>query len=295
MRNCVICRKDKEEFNTEHIIPDSIGGTLIIDSVCTECNSKLGSKVDKHLVNHFFFVAKRESLQLKSQNNLIPNSFDTQTFFLKSDTKQHLRFEKDLNRFKLIPKVKKNGVSFDINDTKNIKKYCKKHKLNISQFDIFNVSNQLIGEIKIDTININIALLKIAYEFAIKELPYYYEDKNAKIISSKIYDVAYGSANPNVIDTSGVWLHSTLLESNKFDLFRKYIDLDSNNHLMILYSHKNLGLFCDIKIFDVIYFSVQLSENMFDIDIMVFENELENRDNKVESLIEFIFRKTVNP
>ena len=295
MKNCIICRSTKEEYNIEHIIPDSIGGTLTIDSVCTECNSKLGSKVDKYLVNHFFCIVKREFLQLKSQNNLIPNSFESQTFFLKSDPMQPLTFDKDFNKLKLIPKVDRAGASFDLNDTKNIKNYCKKHKIDISQFDIADVSNQIVGKIKIATKDFNIALLKIAYEFAITVVPQYYEDITAKKISRMIYDVAYGNAQINIIDSSDIKLHSSLLESNNFDFFKKYVDLDSNNHLMILFSNKELGLVCNIKIFDSIYFSVQLSDKDFKIETVVFENELDILENKIESLMEFLIRKNVSP
>lgn len=295
MKRCIICRKDKEEYSLEHIIPDSIGGTLTIESVCSECNSKLGSKVDKYLVNHFFCVVKRESLQLKSQNNLIPNSFKIQNFMLKSDPKQYLTFEEDSSKFKLIPKVDKEGASFDINDTKNIKNYCKKHKIDISQFEVVSIDNQVVGEIKIDTINVNIALLKIAYEFAITLIPQYYKDSQAEKISSMIYDVAYGNSPIDIIDSSGIKFQSCLLESSNLDLFRKYFDLDSNNHLMILFSNKKIGLVCNIKIFDTIYFSVQLSVKKYDIDTIVFENEIDSLENKPESLMEFLIRKNVNP
>ena len=48
MKKCIICKKIKEdgEFNKEHIIPESIGGSLTIENVCKECNSKLGEEID---------------------------------------------------------------------------------------------------------------------------------------------------------------------------------------------------------------------------------------------------------
>ena len=52
---CIICRKSKSksELNIEHISPESIGNkSLIIDSVCKECNSELGNKVDYEITNN---------------------------------------------------------------------------------------------------------------------------------------------------------------------------------------------------------------------------------------------------
>lgn len=49
---CIFCaRTDRDiDFNREHIIPLSVGGTLLLDkSVCIECNSKLGTHVDSEL------------------------------------------------------------------------------------------------------------------------------------------------------------------------------------------------------------------------------------------------------
>ena len=46
---CIFCgRTDKDvEFNREHIIPKNIGGKLFLDdTVCVDCNSKLGAQVD---------------------------------------------------------------------------------------------------------------------------------------------------------------------------------------------------------------------------------------------------------
>ncbi|XYU91462.1 HNH endonuclease [Pasteurella multocida] len=55
MKICIICRK---EFTTtrpatkEHIIPESIGGNYIIETVCKDCNSKMGTKIDAPFVKN---------------------------------------------------------------------------------------------------------------------------------------------------------------------------------------------------------------------------------------------------
>ena len=69
METCIICRKEKEnkEFSDEHVIPDSLGGVYHIYNVCKECNSRLGDKIDIHLVNNIFSIIKREQLGIKGK------------------------------------------------------------------------------------------------------------------------------------------------------------------------------------------------------------------------------------
>ena len=46
---CIFCGRTDNDvgFNREHIIPDNIGGTLFLDNtVCVDCNSRLGTQVD---------------------------------------------------------------------------------------------------------------------------------------------------------------------------------------------------------------------------------------------------------
>ncbi len=49
---CIFCsRTDLEtNFSDEHIIPESIGGRLVLDQVCAECNSGLGHDVDPEIL-----------------------------------------------------------------------------------------------------------------------------------------------------------------------------------------------------------------------------------------------------
>ena len=50
---CIFClgNSANKDFNREHIIPDSLGGTLYADDlVCESCNSTLGHSVDHELL-----------------------------------------------------------------------------------------------------------------------------------------------------------------------------------------------------------------------------------------------------
>ena len=52
---CIFCRQPlpekPEDCAKEHVIPKSVGGSLVIRDVCQSCNSKLGAEVD-HLIFH---------------------------------------------------------------------------------------------------------------------------------------------------------------------------------------------------------------------------------------------------
>ena len=53
MRKCIICNLDKEDnsFNEEHVIPLILGNkTFTIQNVCTCCNSLMGEKSLRPLV-----------------------------------------------------------------------------------------------------------------------------------------------------------------------------------------------------------------------------------------------------
>ncbi len=72
---CIFCEETKEG-TAEHIFPQSIGGTRIIEEVCKDCNSKLGSDVDSPLINNVLMEFYRYIYNLKGQkNNRFPNPF----------------------------------------------------------------------------------------------------------------------------------------------------------------------------------------------------------------------------
>lgn len=71
---CIFCieEKPREQFSTEHVIPESIGGTFTIDNVCKICNSRLGAEVDSKLVDDSFVKLVRSELGLSGKKGRIP-------------------------------------------------------------------------------------------------------------------------------------------------------------------------------------------------------------------------------
>ena len=68
MGECIICNKANKK-SVEHILPDSLGGKLTINSVCKKCNDKLGSKIDAKMLNDDFIVVMRYKFDIKNKDN----------------------------------------------------------------------------------------------------------------------------------------------------------------------------------------------------------------------------------
>jgi|SRR5579864_1347238 len=71
---CIICDEERLE-SEEHLLPLAIGGCLVTDRVCGECNSKLGSRVDAPLVDHLAVVQRRGELKIGGRGG-VPSTFD---------------------------------------------------------------------------------------------------------------------------------------------------------------------------------------------------------------------------
>ena len=71
MKKCIICNKikDNNDFNKEHIIPESIGGSLTIENVCKACNNKLGKEIDSKIIDDFLIKGQVVGNKIKNKNN----------------------------------------------------------------------------------------------------------------------------------------------------------------------------------------------------------------------------------
>jgi HNH endonuclease len=72
--SCIFCFPNplNTVLSREHVIPEAIGGSLVIDSVCKDCNDRLGSEVDTHLVDNFLIKMIRLGLRLEARDGRIP-------------------------------------------------------------------------------------------------------------------------------------------------------------------------------------------------------------------------------
>lgn len=73
---CIICRNKfsvKNPRTNEHIIPFAIGGKKVISSVCKDCNSLLGAKIDAPFADSFFGILHREENNISGRKKVLPS------------------------------------------------------------------------------------------------------------------------------------------------------------------------------------------------------------------------------
>jgi len=278
---CIICRKDKEQqlFNDEHVIPDSLGGKLIIKNVCKDCNSRLGTKIDAKLINNLLVDLVRYVHKIEGKSGKIP--FPFKNGVLINDTAQKIQF----NGIKpqLIPtvnidtsnKIANIRVSSQDEADKIIKKILKRQGVvNLSEEElklkiISKQSTKFQPEIRInDQINIGgieIALVKIAYEIAYYWLgEIYLNDSLGERISNMIfqysmdeeykpeYESIIGKTSKNKPMDAFITKYSPLLEfeSDNIDIM----------HTIVLFEYEG-QVQCWIRIFDVFERMISVSND----------------------------------
>jgi len=298
MKKCIICRKEKDdsEFSDEHVIPDSLGGYYHIYTVCKNCNSLLGEKVDNKLVNHIFSKFQRNELMLKGKSGKIPNPFEG-THIVENDNNRKARVEIDnsgLPIIKLLPTIEvqnennetKIQISIEGNDKKELESMSKKilerrgikdstHQIS-SDIDIREYKPILKTEHELDIRDFKIGLLKIAYEFAVDQISNYFEDSKAIEISNILYNADYEKAE-KFIAGSG-------FEKDMIEPLKDFFDFSSNKHYLILTSGET-GLLCYVRLAKSFEALIFLSDKQYINNTLFCINDL---DRKVYRIGDFL-------
>ncbi|RBH57339.1 MULTISPECIES: HNH endonuclease [Pseudomonas] len=277
MKKCIICRNDKDEsdFNDEHVIPDSLGGYYHIDTVCIDCNSRMGKEVDAPLVNHKLSELYRFSQEIAGKSGKIPNPF-AGTFSQKDAPNKKARLDVggdgklEIYYTPEIIWVEDNGklsltVAVDSKDEGRIDQIVAKalSRKNIPpeavvrgertvQIDTTAFTSQWSMDIN----KFKIGLLKIAYEFAVDTLPVYFEDEEAVRISEILRDAKYDDILKYVKIGNG-------LQQEIWGPFSQFLDLDSRSHYLALSANDSMGLVCLVKLHDLFAVGVVLSSKRY--------------------------------
>lgn len=74
---CILCLENTKPLTDEHIVPDSIGGSLHAEILCKKCNSTLGEKVDGPFSKSLIIEFKRQHLGIEGKSGKIPNPFSS--------------------------------------------------------------------------------------------------------------------------------------------------------------------------------------------------------------------------
>ncbi|MVN23428.1 HNH endonuclease [Mucilaginibacter arboris] len=289
MRKCIICRKEKIKFNDEHVIPDSIKGYYHIFTVCEDCNSKMGAEIDSKLTSHKFIEFKRYELNIKGKSGRIPNPFaGVQTLKNEPGRKATFDLNKDgkfiLRLLPFVPELKsdypQSNFSFSI-DKKDlhlkdgiIDKILKMRNLDRSKISFENQIEETIEEpwleskITIDIVDFKIALLKIAYEFAVDQIPQYFHDELAVKISEILFNADIQKMKSDIIFIGNGFDKKILKPLSHL------IDFENNNHYVILMDAKSLGLICQVNIFNTFSIGIQLSKKSYlKNDLIILKND----------------------
>ena len=296
MKECIICRKEKSDnkFNDEHVIPDSIQGYYHINSVCQNCNSKLGTAIDSTITNHNFSKFQRFLLNIKGKKGKIPNPFEG-THVLKNDPNQkvHLKVDKEgkLKPYILpsIPDLKSVnfGDSFtvlvdkeDENKIDNIidkiaeRNGIPRENIKVFRQEVKKEKPAIKIDLGIDIKNFKMGLLKIAYEFCVDSIPEYYSDEKAILISEILKDVNFSKLeNAELFIGSG-------FENIIPHKISQIINVKGKNHYLILFSVKRYGLICFIKLFNMFSIIVKMSEkpNILSEDMIIGINDFDKKE-----------------
>lgn len=98
---CIICmtmKPARKKGSGEHVFPLSLGGSLIIDRVCLDCDSRMGTKIDAGLINLATIHQRRVELELKGQSGELPDKdkhLIGKTIREVDDPRHSLRWERD--------------------------------------------------------------------------------------------------------------------------------------------------------------------------------------------------------
>jgi hypothetical protein len=291
MKTCIICRQEKNDFNDEHVIPDSIKGYYHITSVCTTCNSDLGTKIDLYVTNHHYIEMERFIHSVRGKSGNIPNPLRGNSF-LVNDPDQKVSIEVVNGKFstRLLPKVPnlKDGtfsghftVAGDKRDEKKLEQIVNKmldrkkidrSKVTFSK-SVKPIKNTVSTPFKIDLHRFKAGLLKIAYEFAVDKIPEYFQDAQAITISKILLNADFENLSKDVVFYGNGFDKRILIP------FEGFINFENNNHYLVLHSNSD-GLFCLINIFTAFSIMIKLSERTDYLpgDLLIGKNDLKKRE-----------------
>lgn len=174
MRRCIICNEIKEKFSIEHVIPDSLGGTIKCFQVCETCNNLLGKKLDAPFTETDIQYLFRVRHKIKGKRETIPQK----KIKFSANNKDYL-FNLADNTTKLIPYTISSDENsrimlFDEKDSKALEnakfgfeeKALKEQKtvdIKISQ-EIERVDINIKKKSSIPLMNIYLEFFKVAHE-----------------------------------------------------------------------------------------------------------------------------------
>ena len=248
MRKCIFCsaeEKTDNKFTIEHIIPEAFGNkTLKIDSVCSNCNLKLGDNIDCKIADSDLFRLARSVKKIKGKKGTVN--------YIKEgkDEDENSYIVKNLNEYKRKPKIETNQNELKviapsieegkrIIETKLLKNGYSKEKINEILKNVSIASNKTTEiniPVEFDFKYFYLECLKITYE-------YLYACFGEKLINSKtgtkIKAILINAINGNLPDYEDIQMY--FIEDNNINnslnlLIDSEINTDKRNNCIYAFS-----------------------------------------------------------
>lgn len=300
---CIICRKTNVELTDEHVIPDAIGGHYHIQHVCKNCNSMLGSEVDKLLVQSDLISLIRFSKSQAGKTGKIPNPFigkhtgdDGLEYYVDYRQKQF--------NLHLIPKteISDNGckirVVVDPSQQSNIDNKVNNLLLQ-NGIDPQNVKIERTTEhitvkpwiqyqLNVDLHDYMLVLLKMVYEFAVHQIPNYFEDATAVLISDILL-----SHDPKRLS------EVTILGDGFTDylkpIYERYLDYGKDDRHYLFLQTISGKLYGFVKLYNLYFLGFQLSANPYIDEVgdgIVLINDMTAKNRTITTFSELLSKAT---
>lgn len=270
---CIICMKEfaNNDMSHEHIFPAGIGGSLVIENVCKNCNSLLGSKVDTYLTDlppvlfflfdnrikvngHFVNPFKRDLIDIYTGEKMRV-SIDPKTGNLLSPERVSYPIEERIENGKhiyiVIVPLSQEHIGYEIIQ----KRMFRNHNINIGIKQIKQVVKKSSVPTYTPTLKYKIAthyekalfaLVKIAYEMSYYWLgEAYLTDSYARQLRRALKHQTYDKHKDFI---------KYILSSND-----RFIKHSLTSHAAILVKRKN-ELYVFIDLFDIMTVGVKVSE-----------------------------------
>lgn len=272
--DCIICRQKNNPASDEHIIPKALGGVMHTWNVCKECNSRLGEKIDPYLTNNFLSVMERHLHQLKGQSNQRVKTPLEDTLIADDGFRYRVEYKNGrfepylLPHFNIDKDAQLGRLTLDSRDAARaaeiMKKFCKRNKLSFDK-DKLKISDpeerpspKFQYRIQVDIEHFKLAILKIAYEFAVTLFPDRISDRQMKKIRKSLRLIIYDRMKPDKID-------KTLFGGDGFrdffpQMLGKLIDFGNKKRHYLFLMNLRGEVWCIVRLFSAFCLTIKLSE-----------------------------------
>lgn len=281
---CIICKKHGVDSVVEHVFPESIGGSFKLENMlCSECNHRLGSKVDNLLVDHYFVKCERYQNKIPNKEGKVPNIYGLGTLDGDVDKKILWDFDKKGNpiNLHLYPNIQCDEqddgsikIIIDADESYGEERILEMVKNNLERKGIIITEERLRKQLipmhhgsykptinyrdKIHLLEYKKAILKIAYEMGHYWLGgQYFDDEMAEQLRKLLYSAAYDELSASDCFSKYKFEGAVDLIGKK-PLFG--FDLYKNKHATMIFE-KFGNIYCYVKIFNLFQGIICLSKN----------------------------------